>query len=232
VKDKTVATTVIYLHGLGSSPNSPKARLFSEGLSALGYRVVAPVLSLPALSSLSAWSAFRQVMTEVSKAAEYGNVVILGSSFGGFLASRCLGVLPEEIGQRISGVGLLAPVLYPWHEDAPIITKQTEDQWRRSGEFPIEESASGSFVKVHLKFLEELRELAQLKIEIANPTLVVHGTRDETVPYSHSVEFAESCSSVQLISLDDDHQMMANPQLLLQIVIKFVRRTDGHQVKA
>jgi pimeloyl-ACP methyl ester carboxylesterase len=55
------------------------------------------------------------------------------------------------------------------------------------------------------------------------PTLVVHGEQDETVPYQHSVEFVGHTHTARLVSLNDDHQMMREPQRLVSVVEQFVR---------
>ncbi len=223
MKDKAAPTTVIYLHGLGSSPESPKAMLFSDGLGELGYRFVAPQLSLPSLSQLSVESSFKRAVEEVTKAAQKGNVVIIGSSFGGFLATRSLGALPENIRERILAVVLLAPVIYPWHVRNPIISAEAEAKWSSLGSFPVEEGATGLVVSVHLKFIDELRVFSRLDIDTSKSTLVIHGERDEVVPYSHSVEFVAEHPFAKLISLEDNHQMMAYPQRLLEQVIGFLK---------
>ena len=223
MKDKATTTTVIYLHGLGSSPESPKAKLFSEGLSEQGYRFMAPALSLPSLERLSVSEAFKAVLGGVSSAAQKGNVVIIGSSFGGFLATRCLGSLSEEVLQQIRGVVLLAPVIYPWHKANPVISAEAEAKWRARGWFPVEEGASGRIVSLHLDFIDELKEFSTLNIDTTRPTLVIHGERDEVVPFSHSVEFVAAHPKATLISLDDNHQMMAAPRRLLDQVNSFLK---------
>lgn len=222
MKDRATPTTVIYLHGLGSSPESPKAKLFLEGLATLGYLFVAPILSIPCLERMSVASAFKVVLDEVTTAAKKGNVVIIGSSFGGFLATRSLGALPEELRQKIIGVVLLAPVIYPWHADTPVISAEAEAKWRAQGSFPVEEVATGKIVSVHANFIDELKQFATLDIDTTKPTLVIHGERDEVVPFSHSFEFVAAHPKATLISLDDNHQMMADPRRLLDQVTSFV----------
>jgi len=223
VKDRAKPTTVIYLHGLGSSPESPKAKLFCEGISELGYQFVAPLLSLPCLDKMSVASAFKVVLGEIISAAQKGNVVIIGSSFGGFLATRSLGALPENIRELILGVVLLAPVIYPWHARSPIISAEAEAKWRSLGSFPVEEGSTGLVVSVHLNFIDELKEFSALAIDTSKNTLVIHGERDEVVPYSHSVEFIAEHPFAKLIPLNDNHQMMADPRRLLDQVIGFLK---------
>jgi pimeloyl-ACP methyl ester carboxylesterase len=64
---------------------------------------------------------------------------------------------------------------------------------------------------------------SRLDIDTSKSTLVIHGERDEVVPYSHSVEFVAEHPFAKLISLEDNHQMMAYPQRLLEQVIGFLK---------
>ena len=99
---------IIYLHGLGSSPQSPKARLFAEHFTALGYEVVIPALSLPSLQHLSVRAAVEQtglVLTEVTKRSA---VILIGSSFGGFVAVYALSCLSASVMRPVRGLVLLA----------------------------------------------------------------------------------------------------------------------------
>lgn len=214
---------MIYLHGLGSSPESPKALLFARHFELRGVSTVIPQLSLPSLQRLSAVAALRCAARVVREAAGAGRVVVIGSSFGGFLAVQAISRLSPELVNRIAGAVLLAPVLYPWHREVPIISQETEAAWQRDGEFPIEEGATGGFVPVHYRFVEELKQCANNEPRVVCPTLVVHGVRDERVPYRHSVEFCERNTDVRLVSLDDDHQMMADQRMLVSVVGEFVQ---------
>jgi pimeloyl-ACP methyl ester carboxylesterase len=215
--------TVVYLHGLGSSPESPKAVLLAQHFATNGVDTIVPQLSLPSLQRLSVVAALRCATQVVSEAGGAGRVVVIGSSFGGFLALQALGCLGPEIVVNVAGVVLLAPVLYPWHPELPIISQTTEAVWQRDGEFPIEEGATGGVVPVHYRFLEELKRCANDEPRVTCPTLVVHGIRDERVPYSHSVEFCEQNPRARLVSLDDDHQMMTDQRALVSVVNDFVQ---------
>jgi pimeloyl-ACP methyl ester carboxylesterase len=117
---------------------------------------------------------------------------------------------------------LLAPVLYPWDVDEPIITPAIEAKWAASGDFPVEDGASGKMVALHHDFLVELRRLEKTELPDNKPTLIVHGRRDEMVPYNHSLKFVSSNRSACLESLDDGHQLMAQPEFLLKTVVSFI----------
>lgn len=213
---------VVYLHGLGSSPSSPKANLMERHFVAEGCHVFIPDLALPNLACLSVYAALNRVVETINEASRRAAVVVIGSSFGGFLALHALRRLPKSLAKTIVGLVLLAPVVYPFHPQTPVVSPTDAEAWRHAGVFPVEEGASGVMVSVHYQFLTELSHFAETQIQVSVPTLVVHGIRDERVPYQHSVEFVKQNPSAQLLSLDDDHQMMSEPQRLLAAVSEFV----------
>jgi len=195
--------------------------LFAEHFTALGHEVVVPELSLPSLQQLSVRAAVEQIHLVLAEAATRSAVMLIGSSFGGFLAVHALSCLSAPVMRPVRGLVLLAPVLYPRHPREPIITPKMEADWQKAGVFPIAEGATGQYVSVHFRFLQELNEYASREPHVTLPTLIVHGARDEAVPYTHSVEFVEQNALARLVTLQDDHQMMAEPQKLVTLVREF-----------
>jgi alpha-beta hydrolase superfamily lysophospholipase len=192
--------------------------------AAQGNRIFIPVLALPTFQNLSVEAALKRVVETIEEAARVAaSVVVIGSSFGGFLALCSLQRLTVPAAQRLVGLVLLAPVIYPFHPEQPVVSSATEDAWRRLGVIPIEEGASGAAVPVHYQFLVELKRYAEEKPRVGVSTLVVHGVRDETVPHRHSVEFVDQTPMAQLVSLDDDHQIMRDPRRLVSVVDEFIR---------
>jgi pimeloyl-ACP methyl ester carboxylesterase len=221
---------VIYLHGLGSSPGSPKAALLTSYVVAQGWRIYVPELTLPTLQHLSIETALSRVVETIRDAAQVADfVVVFGSSFGGFLALHALGGLVESEAQKIVGLVLLAPVIYPFHAECPVVSPATEEAWRRSGVFPIEEGASAALGPVHYQFLVDLKSYSKERPKVGVSTLVVHGMRDEIVPHRHSVEFVGQTPVARLVSLDDDHQMMREPRKLVSIIDAFIRGIGREQ---
>jgi pimeloyl-ACP methyl ester carboxylesterase len=217
---------VIYLHGLGSSPHSPKARLITERLTSLGYQTTAPDLSVPSLERLSVGLAIDRVQAAVKSVAHGGGVFVIGSSFGGFLGLQALSGLPSTLQDQVMGVVLLAPALYPWHPSSGLITPAVAEQWRQEGALPIESSAHGGAVRVHLQFMEDLRSYNSEQVAVEAPIKIIHGRGDKTVPISQSEQFCAGRPGVTLVSLDDGHELMADPVVLMRhIEVFFAERS-------
>lgn len=205
---------VIYLHGLGSSPESVKARLVSSWCSEFGLPVVTPSLSLPSFERLSVDAVVSHVVGLVERVPSDRPVVLVGSSFGGFSAVHAFDRLGAVDRARVRGLMLMAPVFYPWHHTRGLITPEIERVWHAQGVFPLTESASGREVPVHYQFIEELRRYSSDAVSLSVPTLIVHGTRDDTVSHEQSVEFSMKQGHSRLVLLEDDHQLVAQPERL------------------
>lgn len=215
---------VIYLHGLGSSPQSDKATLVAAHLRALGYTVHIPVLSVPSLARLSVDAAL-DAATLCIEHAHHSNAgcVVIGSSFGGFLALRAIEKLAAPIRASVKATVLMAPVLTPWHPTCGMITPTMEAAWNHDGYFPVEESATGATVQVHVEFIRQLKRHSEAPARLVCPTLVIHGEQDEVVPVKQSMEFCSKQPLATLCVVQDVHRLLADPDRLVTTIEKFIR---------
>jgi pimeloyl-ACP methyl ester carboxylesterase len=205
---------ILYLHGLGASPESKKASLVRERLSPRGFEVRIPDLNAPSLSQLSVLEALRRVEYELRQLRQRP-VVVIGSSFGGFLALRSVSRLDLQPRSFVRGVALLGAVVDPWDPTSRLVTPEVERQWCQQGSFPIVRSDEGRPISVHYRFVEELRGVTSAPLELELPMLIVHGMRDAVVPYAQSVRLSEQCPRSQLVLLDEEHQLLEQPTLFL-----------------
>lgn len=213
---------VIYLHGLGSSPGSIKAQLVSRWCSELEIPVEIPSLSIPSFERLSVDAVIERVKELVTQVEPDCPVILAGSSFGGFSALHSFARLEEGERAKVRGLFLMAPVFYPWHHTRGLLTPEVERVWREQGTFPIAESATGRNVPVHYQFIEELRTYVSDAVPLSVPTVIVHGTSDETVSHEQSVEFSSKQAEARLVLLEDDHQLVAHPERLRELFHGFV----------
>jgi pimeloyl-ACP methyl ester carboxylesterase len=143
---------VVFSHGQESGPWGRKITALAEVARAEGYD--AHSVDYRGIDGARA---------RVAKLVDFckelaGDLVLVGSSLGGFVAVSSASLLHAR------GVFLMAPALY-------------------------------------LQGLPELREGL-----LDCPTVVVHGWRDDVVPFDHSVRFAQSCGAA-LHLLESDHRL-------------------------
>src|ERR1700682_559819 len=76
---------IFYLHGFASSPQSTKAQFFSERLAARGLTLHCPDFNQPDFSKLTVSRMLQAIETGIA-ALPPGDVILIGSSLGGFVA--------------------------------------------------------------------------------------------------------------------------------------------------
>lgn len=220
----TELPNIIYLHGLGSSPQSTKARLVQGYFEEHGFVVRLPSLALPSFERLSVVEVISFVGDTLRRCGANREVIIIGSSFGGFVATHALHHLSERDRSCVKGLVLLAPVFYPWHPQYGLINSDVEKRWKQQGTFPLPEGEQNKMTQVHFGFVEELRLYDTDKVKITTPTLIIHGKQDDTVSFQQSVEFGARHSNVDVCLIDDNHQLTADAQALLSTIHHFIDR--------
>ncbi len=211
---------IVYLHGLGASPQSRKAVLVRERFVPHGFEVYIPDLNVPSLPELSVMQALRRVSNELCRLGEQP-VFLVGSSFGGFLALRAVALLAPEMRARVLGIALLSPVIDPWDASSRLVTPEVEQQWRCDGTYPIIRLDDGRTVLMHYRFVEELRSVACADLVLDVPILAVHGLRDVVVPHAQSERFSRRHPGVHLVLLDEEHQLLERPERFLDALEVF-----------
>lgn len=215
---------IVYLHGLGASPKSKKGMLVRERFVPKGFEVRIPDLNVPSISKLSVTEALQCVEHELRQVAERP-VFLVGSSFGGFVALRSCALLVPERRRNVRGIALLGPVIDPWDPTSRLLTPDVEHQWRRDGTYPMVKTDDGGAVSIHYRFVEELRSVARAELMLDVPILAVHGTRDVVVPHAQSVRFSREHPGVQLVLLDEEHQLLERPEGFLEALEAFFEKS-------
>jgi pimeloyl-ACP methyl ester carboxylesterase len=167
---------------------------------------------------LSRW---REEVLALIEAHAVGQVLLAGSSMGGWLML----LVAEKLGDRLAGIiGIAAaPDFTHWGYSA----EQRETLAR--GEILYQDNPYGPDpTPTHPGFYSDSARLMRLKTEIAVhcPVRLLHGQRDEDVPWNISVQLAAAVRSddvqVSLIK-DGDHRLSrdADIALLLGLVDGF-----------
>lgn len=172
-----------YIHGYLSSPDSTKGKLLKEKLNIepIKYRDCNP-------EDLIISECIKNIKNKIKNDE---NIVLIGSSLGGFLSAKI--ALDEP---KIKKLILFNPAIIPKDYD---ITK-IKDMPQRI-----------------LKDMIEKRFFTQkIKAEI----LILRGTKDETVPNNWVINFAKS-QEATVKFLNDDHRLSKNIEKIPIFVEKF-----------
>ena len=212
---------IIYLHGLGSGPDSRKGILVQEHFSARGYDISLPSISVPSLAELSPRAAVDRVK-ELIRATSHTTLTLMGSSFGAFVGLHAYHELPSDERAHVGRLVFLAPALDPWDPRSGLLTPEREKVWRERGSAPVLNLESGTEVPVHYRFVEELRAFDSHQVTLAVPTLLIHGIDDEVVPCGQSQDFAATRPEVTLILVQDSHQLLREPSKMLKAIERFI----------
>lgn len=159
--------TLLYLHGLASSPEGRKRDLLERRLGPEGFEVAAPDLNAPSFRDL----AFGAIVEAAARdAAERRPALVVGSSLGALVA-LALSRRPEGAGIPLV---LLAPAL------------AFAECWRTKlpdGD-PLEmyHHAEARNLWIRRGFFEEMAEIRVDEEPPLVPVSVVMGTEDESVP--------------------------------------------------
>lgn len=204
-----MALRFLYGHGFASGPSSTKGVAFANHFAARGVHVDRLNLRVPSFEHLRL-----SAMIDTARAAIGGpddRAVMVGSSLGGLTAARA-----AEQDPRIVAVMLLAPAFQLVPRWKSVLGADWE-AWRASGWREVSDYTTGALARVDFGFVEDVARIDVGFPALAVPTLIVHGVHDDTVPIEHSRRFAEGRSNVELIEVDDGHELAASlPRLLAE----------------
>ncbi len=154
---------ILYLHGFRSSPQSFKARLLAQRMSALGRAAdyACPQLPPEPRSAIS-------LARDLARQAPPSQLTLVGSSLGGYYAT----FLAEELGCRAV---LLNPALRAYEKLANHVGPQTAYH------------GEGEAFEFKAEFLEQLRQLDVGRITRPERYFLVAATGDELLDWREMV---------------------------------------------
>jgi pimeloyl-ACP methyl ester carboxylesterase len=188
---------ILYLHGFASSPESRKARFFSERLQRHGLAVHTPDLAQGNFSKLT----ITGQLNVVAESLNGHSGILIGSSLGGYLAA-----LYASRHANIKGLILLAPAFHFYKLWTERLTAEQLSAWKESGTIPVFHYATGDEVPLGYQFLDDAARYEPVP-SFAQPALIFHGTQDDVVPLASSSEFARTHANVRLIPLPSGHEL-------------------------
>ena len=132
-----------------------------------------------------------------------GKLFLFGSSMGGWASAWCAARFPE----RVAACAFVAPAFR--FIEFIRLTDAERDAWRRTGRHRFR----NEFVDVEIGY-GLTAEAEQFKFDLLakqfrTPSIIFHGTADDIVPSSISVEFAKQCAAEIKLNLIEggDHRL-------------------------
>ena len=161
--------TLLYLHGLASSPKGRKRAILDTRFADEGFRVVAPDLNAPSFAKLD----FAAIVARAAEAAREAEPdVIIGSSLGALVA---LSLAKSAAGPKTPLV-LVAPALAfgeRWASKLP-----------EGDPLPLFHHGEGRELPIHRQFFLGMADVSVDDDPPPVPVSVVMGTNDESVPFA------------------------------------------------
>lgn len=192
-----------YLHGFGGGTRSRKGTELRKRFSNLGLDLAIPNLNRPSFTELSvqAMLAAMDLLDAERKMESDQRWRLIGSSLGGWLAARWAMLNPDRVDRLL----LLCPGFDLAARWPVLLGPSAFEAWRTTGRhlFP---DPTGELVPVNFSFYESCRADVGTP-EVFCPTVIVHGMRDEIVPFESSRLYSKERTHVDLVAVDDDHNL-------------------------
>jgi pimeloyl-ACP methyl ester carboxylesterase len=207
----------LYLHGFASGPDSAKGLAFARRLGDRGLAVERLNLRLPSIERLRLSAGI--AATAAAIGSERDRVVLLGSSLGGLTAARV-----AERDPRVCALILLAPAFQAAQRWRTRLAGEPLRRWRESGWMEVDDHATRGKVRIDFGFLTDLEasDPADSWPDVRVPTLIVHGRQDAVVDIEGSRAFATGRRHVQLMEVDDGHELLATLPTTMAEVERFL----------
>ena len=203
---KRAAVHVFYLHGFASSPKSSKATFFAEHLAERGMRMECLDLNQPDFSTLTISRMLQQLDARIH-ALPPGEVVLIGSSLGGFVAIEAAVRQADSVEHPVTQLILLAPAVELEWEKWTELGSAGVEGWRSAGWINVFHYAFDANRKLNFAFYEDANRYAVSARRLAQPMLIFQGRQDESVSPAVVERFAGAQPRATLFMLDDGHQL-------------------------
>ena len=191
---------LLYLHGFASGPLSTKAQEFKRRFAALGIPLELPALDEGDFTHLTLTRQLA-VVERCCRARKDGEpLVLIGSSMGGYLSTLYASAHP------VTALVLMAPAVDLDRSWRSRLGPEALAKWEREGTTPIFHFGQKRELPLAFGLLEDAPRHAAFP-RITAPTLVLHGTRDETVRQDRVEAFLSRTPSARLVLYDSGHEL-------------------------
>ena len=209
----------LYLHGFASSPHSTKARVLTERLGHFDVTLRVPDFNAPDFSTLTVTRMLEQTAREIM-ALPPGPVLLIGSSLGGFVAVHAAARQGPDMGHDIERLLLLAPAFEFGRNRMRDLGPGGLDRWQKTGQLEVFHYAYGETRPVHYALYEDAQRYDTYGAKLSVPTVIVYGTRDESVDPASVERWAHDRPNVTLKPVDDGHQLTNSMDVIWQETVE------------
>lgn len=208
----------LYLHGFASSPQSAKAQAMKVRFAALGIPLIIPDLNRGDFTHLNLSRQIQQISALIL--AQDQPTVLIGSSLGGLTAAWVAQQI--TITERIEKLVLLAPAFHFLKQWLPRLGPEAIAAWRTEGTLSVYHYAEQRQIPLDYRFITDAQGYQDEDLRANIPTLILHGTRDETISIEASRAYAAPRPWVRLGELPSDHALTDVEQEIWQHTREFL----------
>jgi len=231
---------IVFAHGFGSVRGGEKSVALETECARRGWAFAACDFrghgeSDGTMLELRGWRLIEDLDVITREAANRGGspLFLFGSSMGGWASAWFAAKHPG----RVAACAFVAPAFrfLEWKR----LREAERGEWRRTGRLRVR----NEFVDVEIDYAltDDANDylFETLAAEFRAPAIIFHGTADETVPYSLSVEFAERCAvgDIELVLFKNgDHRLNHERERLAFAACEFfasvvVTATEANQTE-
>lgn len=202
-----------YLHGFASSSQARKGQYLAGVFAEQGLKLELPDLNRPSFRKLTYTGALRGLDDLDRRDGRTWRFI--GSSMGGYLAARWAAMNPDRVDRMV----LLCPAFELVERWPKMVGPRRMERWEREGYLELP-GPDGTMQPLHWEFIEDARSHPGT-VEFSCPAIIIHGTRDPTVPIEYSRRYVRSNEGVELVEVDDMHGLMDSVELIAQRSLSF-----------
>lgn len=205
-----------YLHGFASGPLAKKGQALKAAFAARGESLLTPDLNAPSFAELSMGAMLERLDALDRAEGDEEGWAFVGSSLGGWLAAAWAERHPDRVRRLL----LLCPAFDVPARWPDIMPPGAMERWAREGTFMLLDGA-GVLRPLHYGFYEEARGLPTHP-DVPCEMKIVHGTADDRVPIASSRAYAAAHPNVELIEVDDGHDLLASLERIVALALDWL----------
>lgn len=229
---RNIQKIVVFLHGFGGHKDNSAAQKFAERMLSKVKGMALVTFNWPAHGDdvkkklcLEDCSAYLELtVRHLQNKYNPRDLYAYGTSFGGYLALKYI----AEKGNPFRKIALRCPAVNMFDVlTHTIISSGDLEKLQKGKDIPV---GFDRKVPVSARFLEELRENDIRRynyLDYAEDMLILHGTKDEIVPYDDACAFAEE-NLIEFIPVPGaDHRFrgQASMEQAIKAILEFFQQT-------